>query len=89
ALLPCLYTGQLTRTRPLFEPHRPHDRIENSQSDSQIEEATSARTTPGLTQPPGLAAHDRVKAAKPPIPPRQAKKATKIEKDKKGGKVKK
>ncbi|EFL43529.1 conserved hypothetical protein [Streptomyces griseoflavus Tu4000] len=32
ALLPCIHTCRLTRTRPLFEPHRPPERIENSQS---------------------------------------------------------
>ncbi|QEV09948.1 D-alanine--D-alanine ligase [Streptomyces prasinus] len=31
ALLPCIRAGRLTRTRPLFEPDRLHERIENSQ----------------------------------------------------------
>ncbi|POX57424.1 D-alanine--D-alanine ligase, partial [Streptomyces sp. Ru62] len=31
ALLPCVRTGRLTRTRPLFEPRRSAERIENSQ----------------------------------------------------------
>ncbi|MFE9812797.1 serine/threonine-protein kinase [Streptomyces sp. NPDC005548] len=57
-------------------------------SDSETEEVTSARTTPGPTRPPGLAAHDREKAAKPPIPPGQAKKAATTAKGK-GGKGRK